>query len=99
MTDLTLKPTLEDRIKVADAKAVKLLRDANTATIKFLELEARLERECTWTEPTDWDYGGWTTTCGEEWAFTEGDPEENRVNFCQGCGGKVIIKLKEQGDE
>jgi len=63
------------------------------------KLEAQIKPDCTWTEPSDWEYGGWETTCGEEWAFTEGDPEENRVTFCQGCGGKVIIKALEQDDE
>lgn len=33
----------------------------------------------------------WSSECGEDWQFTDGGPEENRVKFCQGCGRRVIL--------
>lgn len=45
--------------------------------------------ECEWTFD-DGDYF-WSSSCGEGWQFTDGGPEENRVKFCQGCGGLLRI--------
>ena len=78
-----------------DKRDQKTADELEGAAEHIVELEAQIKPDCTWTEPSDWEYGGWETTCGEEWAFTEGDPDDNRVNFCQGCGGKVIIKTLE----
>ena len=59
----------------------------------------QLARECVWTPHNDYDDQFWSTTCGEDWAFIEGDPEETRINFCQGCGGKVVFKALEENDD
>jgi hypothetical protein len=43
---------------------------------------------CHW----EWvDDGYWHSTCGEDWCFIEGTPEENGVVFCHGCGKRVSI--------
>lgn len=50
---------------------------------------------CTWT-PEDDDTGTYSSACGELWSFIDGGWKDNRVNFCHGCGGKVVeAKLKE----
>ena len=66
---------------------------------KVEELEAQPARECVWKPHDNWEEQYWSSSCGEDWAFTEGDPEENRVNFCQGCGGKVVIALNQREGE
>lgn len=45
--------------------------------------------ECQWT--FDESQYSWNSACGEEWLFTDGGPVENRVKFCQGCGGAVKL--------
>ena len=34
----------------------------------------------------------WRSDCGEVWSFFEGDPADNDVKFCQGCGRRVEIQ-------
>lgn len=38
----------------------------------------------------------WSGACGEDWCFTDGGPEENRVRFCQGCGRPVMLEQQDQ---
>lgn len=61
-----------------------------------------LEQEsqsCTWKYDES-DYY-WSSACGEDWCFTDGGPEENRVKFCQGCGRPVVLEQqeRERGEE
>ena len=64
------------------------------------DLERTIEdvkRTCEWTEQ-DPDYASdtWSSECGETWYFIDGGIKDNRVNFCHGCGGKIVeIKWKE----
>lgn len=53
---------------------------------------------CQWTYVDD-PFGDdvWESACGETWCFVEGDLKDNRVRYCQGCGGK-IEELKGEGD-
>jgi hypothetical protein len=37
----------------------------------------------------DWDEGYWSTSCGNDWYFTEGTPETNRVKYCPYCGKPI----------
>lgn len=57
------------------------------------EQEDRAEK-CTW-KYDDSDYY-WSSACGEDWCFTDGGPEENRVRYCQGCGRPVELEQQEQ---
>jgi hypothetical protein len=52
--------------------------------------------ECEWT--FDESQYSWNSACGEEWLFTDGGPEENRVKFCQGCGGTVKLSAAPGGE-
>ena len=50
---------------------------------------------CAWSFEDD-DTGTYSSACGELWSFIDGGWKDNRVNFCHGCGGKVVeAKLNE----
>lgn len=72
----------------------QVILDRNAAEARVKELEAKLaevSKPCEWAE--DEDEGLWTATCGlVDWCFNEGDPIENRVHFCVGCGHPVVVK-------
>jgi len=54
-------------------------------------LAGQQRETCTWTEQDDKDMPGtYTSSCGEMWSFIEGGLKENRVTYCQHCGGKVV---------
>ena len=46
---------------------------------------------CAWS-PEDDDFmpGTYRSACGELWSYVDGGWKDNRVNFCHGCGGKVV---------
>lgn len=44
---------------------------------------------CKWSFDDD---GYWSSACGSSWAFNDGGPIENKCNFCQKCGGKVVLE-------
>lgn len=48
---------------------------------------------CTWTFSSYDDH--WSGTCGAEWVFNDGGPEENGVKFCPKCGKSVAISATE----
>lgn len=41
---------------------------------------------CQWNPDEDYVY---STSCGNEWQFTEGGIEENEIKFCPYCSGKI----------
>lgn len=45
--------------------------------------------DCEWT--FDESQYSWHSACDEDYVFTDGGPVENRVRFCQGCGGTVKV--------
>lgn len=72
------------------------------AIAKAIRLRAAVSGEgktCVWTLDSD-EYRGdsWDSACGETWCFVEGGPDDNRVTFCQGCGGRVIYPAAPQED-
>jgi hypothetical protein len=40
------------------------------------------------------DDGFWSGKCGIAWSLDEGTPEENKINFCPGCG-KMVVAVEE----
>ena len=42
---------------------------------------------CEWTD----DPSGWQTGCGREWQFINDGPVENRMDYCMGCGKRVVV--------
>ncbi len=46
---------------------------------------------CAWSsEDEDFMPGTYRSACGELWSYVDGGWKDNRVNFCHGCGGKVV---------
>lgn len=70
--------------------------EALEIALPVLEQESQ---SCTWKYDES-DYY-WSSACGEDWCFTDGGPEENRVKFCQGCGRPVVLEQqeRERGEE
>ena len=52
---------------------------------------------CTWTFSNYDDH--WSGTCGAEWVFNDGGPEENGVKFCPKCGKSVAVSATEGTEE
>ena len=52
---------------------------------------------CTWTFSNYDDH--WSGTCGVEWIFPDGGPEENGVKFCPKCGKSVAVSATEGAKE
>jgi hypothetical protein len=42
---------------------------------------------CEWTD----DPSGWQTSCGRDWQFIDDGPIENRMDYCHGCGRRVVV--------
>jgi len=36
--------------------------------------------------------------CDLEWCFTDGEPEENKVNYCPVCGRKITEFVRPQAE-
>ena len=51
---------------------------------------------CEWTLDADERGDSWDAKCGEKWCFIEGDPEDNRIRFCHGCGRPVVLVYPER---
>ena len=46
---------------------------------------------CAWSSEDDaFMPGTYRSACGELWSYLDGGWIDNRVNFCHGCGGKVV---------
>ena len=46
--------------------------------------------QCKWKMDSNPDYEVWESTCGNAFVLNEGTPEENEMNYCPYCGGKLI---------
>jgi rRNA maturation endonuclease Nob1 len=55
------------------------------------QLPAGVIREdvCVWIPDGD---GSWCTSCGSQFEFTNGGPEENEAHFCYHCGGVLLAE-------
>lgn len=56
-----------------------------------------IPESCTWTFSNYDDH--WSGTCGAEWVFNDGGPEENGVKFCPKCGKSVAVSAMEGTEE
>lgn len=56
-----------------------------------------VQPQCTWTFSNYDDH--WSGTCGVEWIFPDGGPEENGVKFCPKCGNNVAVSATEGTEE
>jgi hypothetical protein len=41
------------------------------------------ETHCSWSIDAE---GTWSGTCGAEWCFNDGGPDDNKMRFCPECG-------------
>ena len=60
------------------------------ATVNWMDQRIReldCGKVCEWKENED---GQWETGCGEMFEFTTGGLKENKVKWCQYCGGKIV---------
>jgi len=75
-------------LKVVIEQAVEYVESLEA---KVIDLNIELsQEECEWKLDDNTDYSCWESSCGQSWVLNDGDLEENNVNYCQGCGGKVI---------
>lgn len=57
---------------------------------KIKQIEAQEAKSCEWKEcDTEYDTS-WGGSCGAKWTIEHGTPQENHMNFCPQCGGKII---------
>jgi hypothetical protein len=45
-------------------------------------------RSCRWVDDKD---GNWETGCNQVHVFIEGDPIENKHDYCPYCGRKIVV--------
>lgn len=64
-------------------------------TRRLLQLdEQALVEPCVWTrEEDDIEGPSWVSSCGARWCFTDGDPAENHITFCHGCGRRLQVAV------
>ena len=66
-------------------------------TRRIAELEAEREgmvpRSCQWNRDSNPDYVVYNTGCDNAWVFD--DHPSDDMNFCPGCGGKVVLTAAE----
>ena len=84
--------TLEHIGNFADAAIIRQLA-ANQPQNAPQNIPEIIPDSCTWTFSNYDDH--WSGTCGVEWIFPDGGPEENGVKFCPKCGKSVAISATE----
>jgi hypothetical protein len=50
-------------------------------------------KECHWFH--DDEDGAFDTQCDQRFTLNEGTPEDNYMNYCPFCGGKLIVDREE----
>lgn len=51
--------------------------------------------QCEWKMSNDGFYDVWESTCGNSFVLNDGSPEDNEMNYCSHCGGKLIQPIPE----
>lgn len=71
------------------------ISDAHTLGLVRAELGAEPAQDiCHWGRVEDNDDDLWSTSCGGEWYFTEGDPSEGGYTFCPKCGKRIEFERR-----
>ena len=52
---------------------------------------------CEYSEDDDETWS--CSKCPTNWTFTDGGPEDNKVNYCPECGRKVVVWIKHVEDD
>lgn len=84
--------TLEYIGNFADAAIIRQLA-ANQQQNAAQNIPEIIPESCTWSFSSYDDH--WHGTCGAEWVFNDGGPEENGVKFCPKCGKSVAVSATE----
>lgn len=69
----------------------KLQEQIKRLEVSIVYLSSPTHNECEWHQATGDYYGPWESACGHAWSFNDGGPEDNHVEFCQGCGKPIKI--------
>ncbi len=88
--------TLEDIGNFADAAIIRQLAASQQQDAQQ-NIPEIIPDSCTWTFSNYDDH--WSGTCGVEWIFPDGGPEENGVKFCPKCGKSVAFSATEGTEE
>lgn len=92
----TVDPVDDDRID-GIKRIVRELASATQPQNAPQNIPEIIPDSCTWTFSNYDDH--WTGTCGVEWIFPDGGPEENGVKFCPKCGKSVAVSATEGTEE
>jgi len=68
-------------------RSTKIWKKSYAAALSMVKV---LQKKCEWTLDSCPDYDIWNTACGQSWSFECDGIEENGVNYCHHCGGKVL---------
>lgn len=49
---------------------------------------SRTERTCEWTGDGEF----WASSCGRSWTLIDGTPKDNSMDYCHGCGARVVTE-------
>lgn len=105
----TLEPVVRDAIdelktislsilhtSLTYSQLIKAVADKLQSALK--EVEVAVKREDTqYTLSKEGDEDTWECKhCGMLWTLIDGTPEDNRMNYCPGCGRKIKYALKDQ---
>ena len=88
----TVDPVDDDRID-GIKRIVRELAAATQPQNAQQNIPEVIPDRCTWTFSNYDDH--WSGTCGAEWVFNDGGPEENGVKFCPKCGKSVANSATE----
>lgn len=92
----TVDPVDDDRID-GIKRIVRELAAATQPQNAPQNIPEIIPDSCTWTFSNYDDH--WSGTCGVEWIFPDGGPEENGVKFCPKCGKSVAVSATEGTEE
>jgi len=59
--------------------------------------ESEADERCYWREDDD---GIWHGDCGVAWTFEcAGTPRVNGLRYCPQCGRRIVVQVREEGDD
>ena len=92
---------IESIILNTDSLALDISKNYKVCIIEVKGAIAELEeamkpKRCEWKQWDTEHNTHWQGTCGAKWTIEHGTPQENHMNFCPQCGGKLVhIYLKD----
>jgi len=68
--------------------------DSDTVEVAKAYHKQKLEEKCEWKYDEDYEY--YNTSCGVEYALTDGTLEDNEHYHCPFCGKKISLLTQEE---